>query len=95
MRLSGKDIVRAIKCEGEDRAFTYEMRNRKSALVGGVIGVDISSPEKISIRLVGGGELIFIGKKLCCTSFGNRSVEIEGKICSVNFEAIENEENNM
>ena len=89
MKLSGKDIVKAIKCEGEERAFTLEMRTKKSALVGGVCGVEISAPENISLRLLGGGEMVFVGKQLSCTSFGNRSVEIEGKIESVNFEAVD------
>ncbi len=88
MKLNGKDIFRAIKYEEEERSFSLEMRSKRSALVGGVCGVEISSPENISLRLSGGGEIIFSGKSLCCTSFGNRSVEIEGKIESVDFEAV-------
>lgn len=88
MKLKGKDIIKALKDEGENRAFVLEMRTKEKALVGGVCGVEISAPEQVSLRLLGGGELVFAGKGLCCTSFGNRAVEIEGIIDSVNFGAL-------
>ena len=87
MKINGKKIVDAIKSDVDDRSFDLEMRTRRSAIVGGVCGVEISAPEKISLRLTGQGEIVFIGRSLCCTSFGNRSVEIEGKIDSITFGA--------
>ena len=87
MKISGKDLVKVIKSEGEERAFSFEMRTKRSAIICGVCGVEISAPDNISLRLISGGEVGIIGKQLCCTSFGNRTVEVEGKIETVNFEA--------
>ncbi|MBQ5808648.1 MAG: YabP/YqfC family sporulation protein [Clostridia bacterium] len=86
--MRGKDIWRAFNEQMEVQTFSFEMRTKGAAIVGGVKGVEISSPDKISLRLVGGGAMLFNGEGLCCTSFGNRSVEISGKIAGIIFEAV-------
>ena len=84
--MRGKDILMVLNEQIEEQAFSLEMRTKAAAIIGGVNGVEISSPDKISLRLVGGGSVLFDGKSLCCTSFGNRFVEITGRITGICFE---------
>ena len=65
--------------------FSFEMRERRGALIGGVCGIVCSDSSCVILRLIGGERLKISGKRLDCDSNGNRFVEVSGNIELVEF----------
>jgi len=70
----------------EGACFSLEMRSRGGALINGAVGIEALTESEIGVCLVGGEKIIFYGCGLKCVSFGNRCVEISGKIKEIRFE---------
>jgi len=86
MKKGFKSIMPAImKVEDVVSPFSIEMRSRDSVIICGVARVLESTRECVHLRMRNGESLELRGVSLCCTSFGNCSVEVRGILRNIAF----------